>query len=605
MALCQYMLDGKRNNLKLFDNLQRLRGDKLVLSDCVNCYNSAVLLLHSKFFEKALDLANDLFDIASDLPHWLAVRTGLLIAELGLQLSREEGELSPQISNRVTYSLDWIDARISLPKPPASDGQAPEGRALKLALHTYRAKFALVSGQKNTCKRELKAASDVLDNSQGMCLAVVRAQLHFSLSDYTNALELIGSIANLNDHSHDDQSNAAIYYNNLGCIQHKMKKFNAATYYFTKALNADEKAMHAASKGSLSTSNSQRYYEILYNLGISLLGLGKSQLAFDCFNEALQCPRFGWWRYWIRIAEAVVDAQMTLLKRDRRKYKNNLGVESGSGDRSRIILPASYTSDAEAIPYVGSTSREETGERTKKGKKGNNNNNNNSNDGNNGPNSGNYDSLSLRYALECLVNARALLKAGEVSPNPQPSSADEGAGACIRGPPRSHLSDATALVVCLLEIAYLSLMCEDPGTALHASREALTLTADAGVPSDYSHLAHVYAAEALTMLNRYDEALVHLNPPSPSEAADEASILAKGVGGMRVVLYTNYVCVLIFRGELERAQAVLQAALQLTTNPCPDLYLLQAYLTLKRGDKKSVVLLLKRGRPLPRRAPKK
>ena len=57
MALCQYMLDGKRNNLKLFDNLQRLRGDKLVLSDCVNCYNSAVLLLHSKFFEKALDLA--------------------------------------------------------------------------------------------------------------------------------------------------------------------------------------------------------------------------------------------------------------------------------------------------------------------------------------------------------------------------------------------------------------------------------------------------------------------------------------------------------------------------------------------------------------------
>lgn len=263
MALCQYMLEGKRHGFKLYDQL----------------------LLQSKFYEKALDFANDLFDIASDLPHWLAVRTGLLIAELGLQLSREEGELSPQISNRVTYSLDWIDARISLPKPPASDGMAPEGKALKLALHTYRSKFALLAGQKNTCKRELKAASDVLDGSQGMCLAVVRAQLHFSLSDY-------------------------------------------------------------------------------------------------------------------------------------------------------------------------------------------------------------------------------------------------------------------------------------------------------------------------------DEALVHLNPPSPSEAADEVSILAKGLGGMRVVLYTNYVCVLIFRGELERAQAVLQAALQLTTNPCPDLYLLQAYLTLKRGDKKSVVLLLKRGRPLPRRAPK-
>ena len=137
-----------------------------------------------------------------------------------------------------------------------------------------------------------------------------------------------------------------------------------------------------------------------------------------------------------------------------------------------------------------------------------------------------------------------------------------------------------------------------------AAGQVFPLVTEAGLHPDYTHLAHVYCAEALTLLNRYDEALVHLSPPAPSEDGKEEILLAKSQGGMRVCLYTNFVAVLIFRGELDRAQAVLQAALQLTTNPSPDLYLLQAYLTLKHGDHRSVIALLKRGRPLPRRAAK-
>ena len=76
--------------------------------------------------------------------------------------------------------------------------------------------------------------------------------------------------------------------------------------------------------------------------------------------------------------------------------------------------------------------------------------------------------MTLRYALDCLCNARALLGAKDPLPQPDVSLADvdaEGA-CCIRSPPEAQQKDQLALIVCLLETAYLALVCEDPGTAL-------------------------------------------------------------------------------------------------------------------------------------------
>ncbi len=611
VAVAAYFADGKRNALRLAEQLERLRGagagedvhKPARRAGQVAAYNVAVLLLQSRFYERALEVANELFDDASELPHWLAVRTGLLIAELGLLLSREEGELSPHTSNRVTYALDWIDARVSQPRPPATDGDAPEGKTLKFALHVYRAKFALATGQKNTCKRELKAAGDLLDAATAtlplaMSLSVVRAHLHFSLSDYSNALEMIGGVAGLVDHSgSDDHVAATVYFNNLGCIHHKMKKFNAAAYYFSKALAADEKAvvgLPASGRHGITAviaPNAQRYFEVLYNLGLTLLVLGKPQLAFDSFNEAMQCPHFGWWRHWLRSAECVIQAHVAQLKQERRRYKNNLGIQSGNGERSRIVLPAAYTLENEGVPFLPMAPAPVAPvENKRKGSAvavaGG---------------SGGDIPLSLRFALECLVNARTLLSAGHVPHATTFSTSDAESsdlgGCCIRGPPRGSASDVAALVCCLLDVAYLSLAAEDPLTAVEAAQAALALRPSS---PDFVHLARTYLAEALVMVGHCDEALVHLRPPAPSEA-EEVPQLARGAGGMRVVLYTNFVTVLLFRGEYDRAQQVLQAALSLSPNPSPDLFLLQGYLTLRtRRDRRAVLVLLKRGRPLPR-----
>lgn len=114
--------------------------------------------------------------------------------------------------------------------------------------------------------------------------------------------------------------------------------------------------------------------------------------------------------------------------------------------------------------------------------------------------------MSLRFAIDCLLNARALLSAPPPPPPASFSAADieaelaSGGVSCVRPPPRTPPGDA--LVCCLLDIAYLSLVAEDPATALDAASAALST---GGAVPDFVHLAHVYAAEALVMLNRYEE----------------------------------------------------------------------------------------------------
>lgn len=103
------------------------------------------------------------------------VRTALLIAELGLQLAKVRGELAGDVSNKVNSALDWMEARGAAGSGRGAgvfDGTlgtgecALDGKMVKFAIHTYRAKLALIQGSKNACKREMKGA-------QGACVRVV------------------------------------------------------------------------------------------------------------------------------------------------------------------------------------------------------------------------------------------------------------------------------------------------------------------------------------------------------------------------------------------------------------------------------------------------
>lgn len=72
-----------------------------------------------------------------------------------------------------------------------------------------------------------------------------------------------------------------------------------------------------------------------------------SDAALECLHDALP-GRHESWRVWLRQGECVVAAHVQALKAERRRCKTNLGVEAGSRDKQRILLPTEYTSEGVA-----------------------------------------------------------------------------------------------------------------------------------------------------------------------------------------------------------------------------------------------------------------
>ena len=68
----------------------------------------------------------------------------------------------------------------------------------------------------------------------------------------------------------------AHYWNNLGVIHLKLKKYALAVSYFSRAISCVQKQGDPHSKTS----------EILYNYGIALYNIGDYQKAFTCFERA-------------------------------------------------------------------------------------------------------------------------------------------------------------------------------------------------------------------------------------------------------------------------------------------------------------------------------
>jgi len=88
---------------------------------------------------------------------------------------------------------------------------------------------------------------------------------------------------------------AVLYYNNLGCVHLQMKKYNVATFYFTKALQANQKHLLEDSKrkggGTVASVLADRRHEILYNQGLVLLLLRRFVAAHEVGRRS--APRVG------------------------------------------------------------------------------------------------------------------------------------------------------------------------------------------------------------------------------------------------------------------------------------------------------------------------
>ncbi len=105
----------------------------------------------------------------------------------------------------------------------------------KYVLHLCKAKLHLLNKSLKQSKRELKLAMSV---NQTLMSIFLKANSEFLRQNYVKSMKLLNSINQKNNVP--DKSVAPMYFNNLGCMHFKLKKYNTAAFYFTKALKESD-----------------------------------------------------------------------------------------------------------------------------------------------------------------------------------------------------------------------------------------------------------------------------------------------------------------------------------------------------------------------------
>lgn len=439
----------------------------------------------------------------------------------------------------------------------------PEQVEYEFRLRLYRAKVSLLQHQLKLSKKEIKSALEVYQrdlrsqvpgdasdpfrrNEQldgidpsisriGMrnsTAIYVKANFEYLRQNYRKALKLLASShgGNVGDPSdaaasmsiskqqvtHSTAKPAGpvgcMYYNNVGCVHHKMRRHQIALYYFQKALvlatDTNARVLHPDGRVMPTLD-----CEIRYNLALQLLITGRPRDAFSRFKEAAALfykrPNL-----WLRMAECCMQYHASQEKEqtgDKSESSvSNGGVVAtlvGEGQQRRLLLPCSRPDSCDGPTKHTGASAE---------------------DALNG-------SCTMLYASTCLQNVVYLSTAATLLTDSrkedgkgifgaavQPGSKEskrkdtgtndsgydvEPTGDMIRG--LAAADDSPVLQAAYLDLAYVHLTLADPVIALSYLGKLLALPS---LASACKFLGHMYAAEALCLLGKPNEALDHVAP---------------------------------------------------------------------------------------------
>ena len=397
-AIAEYVAGGCREPRKLLSTLEALKqrledaraeefgeGDNLGgdTDPSLTVYNMAVLLFQLKQFARCRTLLEDMFSNIEPIDEFLAFKLCFLLLDVyllqrqaeraaevlayleksfavltkgeggkengvpadGAVAAEPEGGAAGGEAKRASPAGDWPNKR-SARRPP-TDITPDEVRA---ALSVYKAKLALTSRASKSSKREIKTTLNACaPNTTGLFL---KCNLEWQRQNYRKAIKLLNNSCQTTE---NDVNVPALYFNNLGCIHHCMRRHAAAAFYFARALQendglykpADDKA-GVGEAVSLRTFSCDRRCEISYNRGLQQLLSGKPEAAFASFMVAVDLMH-AQPRVWLRIGEACV---ATLVQRQTEAER-----AAGTPSVSPLVAALAHGSRQIGAAAGGSSSR--------------------------------------------------------------------------------------------------------------------------------------------------------------------------------------------------------------------------------------------------------
>ncbi|EOA15462.1 hypothetical protein CARUB_v10004173mg [Capsella rubella] len=372
---------------------------------------------------------------------------------------------------------------------------------LKLELQLYKVRFLLLTRNLKLAKREVKHAMNIAQKRDSSMALLLKSQLEYAHGNHQKAMKLL-VVSGIQK----EAGTSGIFDNNLGCIYYQLGKYEASSRLFAKALRSCSSLRNKKPVKMFSLSQDKSLL-ITYNMGLLYLARGEPLLAAQCFQKAsvVFCRQP---LIWLRLAECCIMALQKGLLEERNTSLDRSEIRAnvvGKGKWRKLLIEENGH-----VEHAGSTQCRK---------------------------------LSLPLARACLSNGIYLLNESLLSDSKsdlqstlsvgtnetqEASSADHGdantnsdlketKGGMNQDIIQNSLSafkdvqsrEKQLLKQALLaNTAYVELELEDPIKALSAANSLLQLPDCSKI---YVFLGHIYAAEALCLLNRPVEAGAHLS----------------------------------------------------------------------------------------------
>lgn len=521
---------------------------------------------------------------------------------------------------------------------------------LKLKLQLYKVRFLLLTRNLKQAKREVKHVMNIARGKDSCTALLLKSQIEYARGNHRKAIKLLVASSN-----RTDTAISSIFNNNLGCIYYQLGKYHTASIFFSKALT-NTSVLRKDKPLKLSTFAQDNSLHIIYNCGVQYLACGKPVLAARCFQKA-SLVFYNRPLLWLRLAECCLMALEKGLVKTGHAPSERPEVRVhvvGKGKWRQLVMEDGISRNG----HVDSAEMDDCML---------------SSDG--------QPKLSMSLARHCLYNALHLLNCAESTHSksdlPPNSSLEENESSDAASSKNSNHKNLQGIEskgfsvtvgigqvnangdakeprggtsqeliqnslshyegirrienqlikqAVLANLAYVELELENPVKALLTARSLLELPECSRI---YVFPSHVYAAEALCLLNRPKEAAEHLSiylsggnnfelPFSQedceqwrvertidSEELNGGSVTAKNsppddLQGIvflkpeeaRAALYANFAAVSAMQGELEQAHQFVTVALSILPNS-PEATLTSIYVDLMLGKSREALAKLK------------
>ncbi|KAK9697956.1 hypothetical protein RND81_08G072600 [Saponaria officinalis] len=399
---------------------------------------------------------------------------------------------------------------------------------LRLQLPLYKIQLLLLTRNLKAAKREVKQAMNIAREVDSSRALLLKSQLEYARGNYSKAFKLLRASCN-----QSDVGGSIIINNNIGCIFYQQGNPHTSSIFFHKALR-NCSLLWKEKPRKLNTFSQDKSLLIAYNCGLQYLACGKPLLAARFFLKA-SLVFYNRPLLWFRLGECCLAAmEKGFLKSSENSTHDSVKVHViGQGKWRQLALENGLLRNGTVSLEEKEDLILETNVKLK---------------------------LSLPFARQCLHNALHLLNCSESknlksgfstkSPEENESSDQEapkndgrknfndpktkelGSSGLFsaNGDAReqrsgAHANTAASITmseyedICkrenqkikqaiLIDLAFVELELGNPLKALTTALALLNLPECSKI---YAFLGHVYAAEALCLMNRPNDAAEHLS----------------------------------------------------------------------------------------------